>query len=303
MTVEFDATPGTTNAYPSPVNRKIQLFLPILVFGLLAPSAFAIPKYLYPDTKFCQFFLTAQHVQLADLVEMDVVESEGKYLNAPREYRDPAEFATAKILAERLRQPLALIPRLTKTVNIPAVDGILFNGLGEPVANFSIKTFMPSSGNGRNLNRKLEAVLEQAVKSVENHYSVTRWREILRKFMNAPSVTDADCDQECRTYTKIFGLSDHNVRPVKIVIDYTKDSTAIFRLTGKFEPGQTPRQFLTLNARDDEAIDVTEIMDEIRKHPVIDEYIFLGMHHLLRISATSYQMTEFCDNLGHSHGH
>ncbi len=272
----------------------------ILLLSFLSPVfANALPRYLYETPKFCEYFLSTEGARLSDLIGIELVEPDGGYLYSPRQDISEHELKTAKLLAERLRRPVALLPRLTRSINVPAVDGILFDEDGNPARNFSLKTFIPSAGSTVDLNQKLLATMRVAQHKIETNYAMNRWKEIIIRGLPR-SATPENSDSECLTYAKIFGISDQQVRPVTIVIDYTLDPTAVFRLHMQKHPRAAPDVHLTLNS-EDRGINILALMRRIHTHPTIEEYVFLGPHHLLSVTEIGFHMTEFCDTFGHSH--
>ncbi len=276
----------------------MNFYIPLLLFLFAPVSHAAAYKYLYQEPQLCEFLLTTDDVRLSDMIAADLVEPEGQFLYTPSGNVSDHELKTARLLAERLKRPLALLPRLNKTVDVPAVDGVMFNDDGDPVRNFSLKTFMPSQGSQVDLNQKLLATMRVARRSVEKNYNAVRWNEIIPRYLPR-SISREDCGLECATHAKIFGVSAQQLRPVTIVIDYTLDHTAVFRLHMRLN-GTAPHVYLTLNSYD-QGINLLHLMERMRAHPTIKEYVFLGAHHLLSVTETGYQMTEFCDTYGHKH--
>jgi hypothetical protein len=240
----------------------------------------------------------APEVQLSDLIATGLIEPDGRYLYSPREQIDDHEMQTATMLAERLKRSVVLLPRLNKWVAVPAVDGIMFNQEGRPTHNFSIKTFVPPQSGYADSNKKLLGTMRVARQGIERHYDLKRWQEIVRKYFPR-SIANTTCMAEAEIYAKIFGLTNGRLRPVSVVIDYTRDPTAEFRLHMR-SGSQGPHVYLSLNDYDN-GLNVLHLMERIRTHSVVKEYIFLGTHHLLSIRENGYEMTEFCDSFGHDH--
>jgi hypothetical protein len=271
----------------------------ILASLLLLISPFyvhALPDLLHQSPGMCEYFLSSEEVRLADLVGAALIEPDGTFLHSPREGVSDHEFQTAKLLAERLKLHVAVLPRLNKWLAIPAVDGIIFDGEGKALRNFSLKTFFPAQGEQ---NKRLAETLRVARRSLETNYSFNRWQEIMRSHFPR-KINDEGCNKECEIYAKIFGLNGQT-RPVSIVIDYTLDPRAIFRLhMRKLQDETEPHVFLTLDSQRD-GISVTNLMKRMQTHPVIKEYIFIGVHNILSITAKGFSMTEHCDSLAHNH--
>lgn len=286
---------------PAAMTKRILSISVILILIAItgASAGAAVPRFAHLNTRLCEFVLTTPMMELGDLINSGLVEPEGKYLHTLPEAPRDHEHNTAKLLAERLKRPLVLLPRLSRVVNVPAVDGVLYDANGVPQSNFSLKKFFPSQNTDLDLNDKLLNVMNNARKSVEINYSLPRWREIIGRTL-PPTLGAAKCDLECQLYSSIFGVTAHGVRPVSVVIDYTEDPTAVFRLHMKLDEKRIPEVYVTLNSHD-RGINVLHLMERIRAHSTVKEYIFLGAHHMLIVNADSYQMSEFCDGLGHAH--
>jgi hypothetical protein len=284
-------------------------FCLILGFCLLESAAFA-GEMLHQNRKACQQILAAPKVRLHDLVEAGIVEPDNRYLSSPvDETHNEHEYRTALLLAARLRTPIAFIPALSG-VNVPTVDGIIFDKNGDPTHNFSLKTFMPSKSSGGGLNDKLRDTIDRAKEAVDSQYSAHNLRRVVTKYLD-PSVSLSDRRKECEVQSKIFGWSHgwYNEpnspkpppRPVVLVIDYTLDRSAIFRDHGYMDENDHVVNFLTLNGY--EGLSIKDLMLELRAHPTVKEFVFVSPHNMFHIRANGYQMTEFCDHLGHAHDH
>lgn len=270
--------------------------LGLIAVALSSFSVHARPWYLHQAPSTCTEALSVPTIKLSDLIYLKFVEPDNRYLYSPSEAISDHEYDTANLLAQRLRRKIALLPRVAGFMHVPTVDGIIFNPDGTPDMNFSLKTWMPSSGRGTNLNRKLAQAIEDARRAVETNYNYNRWKEIICKRLS-PKVSASEAELECRVHAKLFGILDSPRRPVSLVIDYTQDETAIFQ-TNYVHGAVKPSLSLTL-IPDKPGLDILQAMDEIRVHPVIKEVILLGAHNMFRMNKTGYQMTEYCD-FGHT---
>ena len=230
-----------------------------------------------------------------------MLEPDNSFLFSGRENEEDFEYRTAKIMAGRLRQWTALIPRLTKRIAVPAVDGILFDERGSPTMNYSIKTFAPREDRRKPLNVKLLDTTRLARQGINRNYGRERWNEIICHVL-PPSTTEEQRNLECRTYHKIFGLDRNPPRPVMIVIDYTLDRDVVFRLHSTFAKSTLPQTFISLEPRE-RGIDVMKLLELIEQNPVVKEYLFLGPHQMFHVRRDSYELTEFCDDISHPHCH
>lgn len=281
-------------------HHRVPRIISLIFLTLIAPYSPAAPVRLLSDNAgICEHLLKSKMVKLSDLISYAVVEPDGDYLYSPRELITDHELKTATILAERLKRTVAVLPRLNKWMSVPAVDGIMFDRSGKPLNNFSLKTFFPSQRPG-DLNTKLSNTIRTAANQIERNYNMARWSQIARERFPA-SVSNDTCFSEARLYAKIFGIVRTEVRPITVVIDYTADPTAIFRLGMKFHYQTGLQQaYLTLNDSA-EGLSLLDMMDNLRGHASIKEYIFLGVHHVLTVTPDRYEMTEYCDSLGHQH--
>jgi hypothetical protein len=264
----------------------------------LSALTWAQPRYLYQRPNLCKYLLSTEQVKLADLIFVKLVEPENEVLHSPADGVSNHERRTATLLATRLNKKIVLLPSLSKGIDIPAVDGIIFDDDGNPLQNFSLKTFFPNRSKGADLNEKLLYTMKVARSSIMKNYTAERWREIISSYIS-PKTPLADRKMECDIHAKIFGLFDKDPRPVVVVIDYSLDENAIFRLHSRRE-GDRFSTYLTLDSYD-KGVNVLHLMERMREQAIVTEYVFIGRHNMFHVTGEGYQMTEYCDELGHEH--
>jgi hypothetical protein len=282
--------------------RRLLIFL---AFALQVPATFAALPTLrnnepISDRPFqdqCNAILAFQNLQLNDLVETGFVVKKDELLYVTPGEVPAHEMRTATLLATRLEQPIALISR-AYDMNIPSVDGVLFNSRGYAVSNFSLKSV--TAPNSKNMNETVKGALKRAEEVLNDQYTRQGWQSIAEQQL--PGRLQAYRHVVGKTLTRIFGLGPKSVRPVSIVIDYSEMEDMGFHLSHQGLDGtRSSRTFISLDKSNDGQVEINTIMQRVRDRPNIKEYIFLGMHHLLRVTADGYSVDEYCDDLGHIH--
>src|SRR5262249_37604634 len=125
----------------------------------------------------------------------------------------------------RLNQPVALITKLF-SVDMPVVDGILFNENGIPQSNFAMKSV--SRVDSPDMDRTIRGAILRAEASIRFHYSAKRWQEISDNNVTPKFGPDYRSSINAAR-RRVFGL-DQSHRKVTIVIDYSKMPEAILYL-------------------------------------------------------------------------
>ena len=281
-------------------------FRVLVFFAVLGELSAYAARPIHRDKIKCDYLLGSPRLSLADLIETKIVEPEGRYLFTPPRETSEHETRTTTILANRIGRATALIPTLS-FFDMPAVDGIFFDTSGRPTMNFSLKTFLIPTRDDQSLNDKLRRTMRKAENSVNRLYSASQLRQVIASSSRqlGRNFSPEILEREFEVHAKVFGF-DGLSRPVAIVIDYTLDGSAFFRAHSRearqVDGSMEDKIFLTLENNAD-GIDIKELRKKLRRHPSIKEYIFVGRHNIFHVTQTGWQMTEFCDDLGHIHEH
>lgn len=270
------------------------MLIQILIIALVSGGADAAKAAQKSHNIHCRTILSFTEPTLKDLETMDFLTKRTPFSYVSNGAITAHELRSGDLLGQRLGQAIALIPS-AMSVDIPAVDGIIFDKDGNPESNFSMKSIRKE--DAKDINRTIKRAINAAEEAIEDRYTPERWREIHN--VPLPEVNQNRWQMHLARL-RLFGLKGNKQRRVAIVIDYSQIPTAVLRLhhTG-LDGSQQTRTGISLNNSLESIVEVNGLIRKARENKIIKDYIFLGSHHLMRVSERGYYLDEFCDSLGH----
>lgn len=212
------------------------------------------------------------------------------------------EVHSAKKIAKELKLPILLSPNLPDFDGVPAIDGIVFDSYGHPIANLGIKTH---HGQSNNATTKLKASISKSVHSVDDHLNADFFAdrfgfdsfkdgEILKAYRDLP-----DHEYKEKLVHAVFHLYgiDAEQREVWLAYDFSINPSKHLRIIeGESSEVSFKGNFIFIEdlskgpPTKKTMVHLESLIQRIKEHPVIKRHLIFTSRSYLSIDSKNFKL-------------